>query len=210
MIAILGGTFDPVHHGHLRVAWDASFALDCRVRLVPCRTPPHRDAPVAQPQQRAEMLRLALSGQDRLELDTSEIDRGGVSYTVDTLRALRAAHGAAEPIVALVGADAFAGLPTWRGWRELFDLAHIGVISRAGHAPPVDLQLREFVAGRQTADAGALRRLPYGKVLRIPVTPLEISASAIRADLAASREPRWLVPDVVLRYIAAFELYRLP
>lgn len=208
MIAILGGTFDPVHHGHLRVAWDASFALGCRVRLVPCRTPPHRDAPVAQPQQRAEMLRLALVGQDRLELDTGEIDRGGVSYTIDTLRALRAAHGAAEPIVALVGADAFAGLPTWRGWRELFDLAHVGVISRAGHEPPVDPELRGFVAGRETADAAALRRLPYGKVLRIPVTPLEISASAVRAELAAGREPRWLVPDVVLRYIAAFELYR--
>ena len=210
MIAIFGGTYDPVHHGHLRVAWDASYALDCVVRLVPCHTPPHRKPPIAQAQQRAEMLRLALLGQDRLELDACEVERGGVSYTVDTLRALREAHGAAEPIVALVGADAFAALPTWRGWRELFELAHVGVLSRAGHERPLDPALGELVEAREADDAGALNRLPYGKVLRISVTPLEISASAVRADFVAGREPRWLVPDAVRRYIAAFDLYRAP
>ncbi|HVF34213.1 MAG TPA: nicotinate-nucleotide adenylyltransferase [Candidatus Saccharimonadia bacterium] len=210
MIAIFGGTYDPVHHGHLRVAWDASFALGCRVRLVPCHTPPHRAPPVADPQQRAEMLKLALVGQDRLELDTIEVVRGGVSYTVDTLRALRAEYGAIEPIVALVGADAFATLPTWRGWHELFELAHIGVISRPGHDRALDPEFREFVAAREADDAAPLRRVPHGKLLRIAVTPLGISSSALREGVAAGREPRWLVPDAVQRYIAAFELYGAP
>ena len=210
MIAIFGGTYDPVHHGHLRVAWEASLALGAPVRLVPCHTPPHRGVPVANPQQRAEMLNLALEGQDRVVLDLREIERGGVSYTVDTLRALRSEAGAAEPIVALIGADAFAQLPTWRGWRELFELAHIGVVSRPGDAPALDPALRDVLAARSAADAETLHRLPFGKVLDIGVTALGISASAIRAGFAAGREPRWLVPDAVLRYVATVDLYRNP
>ena len=210
MIALFGGTYDPVHLGHLRVAWEASLALECPVRLVPCHTPPHRRAPVAPPRDRAELVRLALEGQDRLVLDSREIERGGVSYTVDTLRELRAEAGLAEPIVALIGADAFAQLPTWRSWRELFELAHIGVVSRPGDSAPLDPALRDAVATRIAASADELRRLSCGKVLKIPVTALGISASAIRAELAAGRDARWLAPDAVLAYAARAELYRAP
>lgn len=210
MIAIFGGTFDPVHHGHLRVAWDASLALGCTVRLVPCHTPPHRREPRASPAHRARMLELALAGQDRLVLDLREIRRGGVSYTVDTLRGLRDEAGAAEPLVALIGADAFAQLPTWRRWQELFALAHIGVVSRPGESQVLDAALRDAVAPREAGDAAALHAQAAGRVLRIPVTPLAISASAVRADVAAGREPRWLVPGPVLDYIASHDLYRSP
>ena len=133
-IAILGGTFDPVHLGHLRVAWEAAEALDAQVRLMPAHLPPHRPAPVANAQQRVRMLQAALAGQDRLVLDTRELQREGPSYTVDTLRELRAESAASQPLILLLGSDAFAGLPTWHEWRVLFDLAHIGVLSRPGVA----------------------------------------------------------------------------
>jgi nicotinate-nucleotide adenylyltransferase len=177
---------------------------------MPCHTPPHRNPPRASPAQRAEMLRLALDGQHRVALDTREVDRGGVSYTVDTLRALRDEVGAHQPVVVLIGSDAFAGLPAWREWHALFELAHIGVLARAGHEPVLDAALRGEVEARRCGDAAALRDTPSGRVLELRVTPLEISSSAVRADLAAGREPRWLVPDAVLRYIATNDLYRSP
>ncbi len=209
-IALFGGTFDPVHLGHLRVAWDAAHALGCPVRLVPCATPSHRREPAAGAVQRIEMLKLALAGQDRLVLDPREVGRGGISYTVDTLRELRAEVGDARPIAALIGADAFVALPSWREWRELFVLAHLVVLTRAGHSPEWPAALRDAVAGRETDDAAALAEAAAGKVLRLPVTPLEISASAVRAELAGGREPRWLVPDAVLDYIVVQDLYRTP
>src|SRR5579885_3221529 len=136
-LAILGGTFDPVHLGHLRAAWEAGEALDAEVRLIPTNVPPHRPAPVANAQQRAAILRAALTGQDRLKLDTRELDRAGPSYTFDTLTSLREEIGAQRALVVLLGADAFAGLPSWHRWRELLDLAHIAVLTRPGHVPPL-------------------------------------------------------------------------
>lgn len=210
MIVVFGGTYDPVHYGHLRVAWEASQQLEAPVRLVPCHTPPHRIAPVAGPAQRVEMLDLAIAGQDRLVVDRLEVERGGVSYTVDTLRALRTTHGATTPIVALIGADAFAQLSTWRGWRQLFELAHLAVLTRPGTDAIADPALREEVAARRAAAPSDLRALAFGKVAAIEVTPLSISASAIRAELARGGSPRFLVPDAVLDYVATRDLYRTP
>lgn len=197
-IAILGGTFDPVHIGHLRVALEASEALDAPVRLMPAHVPPHRPAPVASAAQRVAMLQAALAGQDRLQLDTRELDRSEPSYTVDTLRQMRSEFGAGRPLILLLGADAFAGLPTWHEWRTLFDLAHIAVMTRPGHDARLPMELRDEIAPRRTASAAELHASPAGKVLDLPVTPLEISASAVRALLATGRDPRWLVPDALL------------
>jgi len=197
LVAILGGTFDPVHLGHLRAAWEAAEALDADVRLIPANVPPHRPAPVANAQQRAAILRAALAGQERLHLDTRELERAGPSYTFDTLSSLRE-EGTQRPLVLLIGADAFALLPTWYRWRELFDLAHIGVLTRPGHVPPLPSELSEAIASRETNEVGALRANPAGRVLRIAITPLEISATKIRALLREGREPRWVLPDVVL------------
>jgi nicotinate-nucleotide adenylyltransferase len=197
-LAILGGTFDPVHLGHLRAAWEAAEAMDADVHLVPANVPPHRPAPIANAQQRAAILRAALAGQERLKLDTRELDRAGPSYTFDTLSSLREESGTQRPLVLLIGADAFALLPTWHRWRELFDLAHIGVLTRPGHAPPLPDELSEAIASREAQDAQALRASAAGRVLRIAITPLEISATKIRALLREGHEPRWLVPDAVL------------
>jgi nicotinate-nucleotide adenylyltransferase len=192
-LAIFGGTFDPVHLGHLGVAWEASELLDAEVRLLPASVPPHRPAPIASAEQRVAILRAALQGQSRLTLDTRELQRGGPSYTLDTLAELRAEQGE-RPLVLLLGADAFAGLPSWHRWRELFDVAHIGVLRRPGIEAVLSDELQHVIADRRIDNAAALRQTPAGKVIELAVTPLEISATRIRELLAAGRDPRYLLP----------------
>ncbi|MCE5232662.1 MAG: nicotinate-nucleotide adenylyltransferase [Mizugakiibacter sp.] len=208
MLAVLGGTFDPVHLGHLRAAWEAAEALDAAVRLMPAHVPPHRPPPLASAAQRVAMLRAALAGQSRLALDTREIERSGPSYMVDTLADLRREVGPARPLVLLLGADAFAGLATWHRWRELFALAHLGVLTRPGALPPLPAELETEVAPRRAGAAAALRAAPAGRVLAIAVTALDISASRVRALLAAGHEPRYLVPDALLADPALLTPYR--
>ncbi|HWX67251.1 MAG TPA: nicotinate-nucleotide adenylyltransferase [Rhodanobacter sp.] len=192
-LAIFGGTFDPVHLGHLSVAWEASELLDAEVRLLPASVPPHRPPPSATAQQRVAMLHAALQGQSRLTLDTRELERSGPSYTIDTLIELRAEQGE-RPLVLLIGADAFAGLPSWHRWRELFEVTHIGVLSRPGVEAVLPDELLQMMAGRHVDDAAALRDVPAGKLIELAVTPLEISATRIRELLAVGRDPRYLLP----------------
>jgi len=192
-LAVFGGTFDPIHIGHLTVAWEAAELLDAEVRLMPANVPPHRSAPLASPAERVAMLRAALAGQTRLVLDARELERDGPSYTIDTLRELRAEQGA-RPLVLLLGADAFAGLPTWNRWRELFDFAHIGVLSRPGVEATPSQALAGEIAARRVDDVMALHAQPCGKLIELAVTPLEVSATRIRELLAAGRDPRYLLP----------------
>lgn len=207
-LALLGGTFDPIHNAHLRVAWEAAEFLDAEVRLVPANVPPHREQPVADAMQRAALVRAALAGQDRLALDTRELRREGPSYTVDTLLELRAEIGEERPLVLLVGADAFAGLPQWHRWKELFELAHIGVLTRPGHDGTLPTELRTKIASRRCSDARFVREAPAGRVIAIPVTPLDVSATQVRALLAAGREPRYLMPDALFADPALLAPYR--
>jgi nicotinate-nucleotide adenylyltransferase len=209
-LAIFGGTFDPVHIGHLRAAWEASEALDAEVRIVPAKIPPHRPQPVASASERAAMLCAALAGQDRLRLDLRELEREGPSYTFDTLASLRAEFGDARPLVLLIGADAFAGLSEWHRWRELFGLAHICVLTRPAQVPAMPGMLAAEVAARKTENLAALCGAPAGKVLDMVVSALGISATRIRALLAEGREPRWLVPQALIDDAALLAPYRQP
>src|SRR5690349_3461011 len=188
-LAILGGTFDPVHIAHLAVAWEASELLDAEVRLMPASVPPHRSPPIADATTRVAMLRAALSGQERLGLDTRELARGGPSYTIDTLAELRAEEGD-RPIVLLLGVDAFTGLPGWHRWHALFEVAHIGVLSRPGVARDWPAPLAEEVAARMVADPRQLHGQPAGWIVELEVTPLDISATRVRHLLAEGRDPR--------------------
>jgi nicotinate-nucleotide adenylyltransferase len=206
-LAIFGGTFDPVHIGHLCVAWEASELLDAEVLLMPARVPPHRSAPIASVEQRVAMLRAALVGQSRIRLDLRELERDGPSYTVDTLRDLRAEHGD-RPLVLLMGADAFAGLAQWHQWRELFGLAHIGVLSRPEVTPELPGELAGLLAERRTESLDALRDVPAGRIAELAVTPLAISATRIRSLLAAGRLPRYLLPAALLEDPALLAPYR--
>jgi nicotinate-nucleotide adenylyltransferase len=203
-LAILGGTFDPVHHGHLRAAWEAAEALDAEVRLVPARTPPHRPPPVADAAGRVALLRAALAGQDRRSSDTRELDRDGPSYTVDTLASLRADIGPDRPLVLLVGADAFAGLASWHLWQDLFTFAHIGVLTRpGGHHEPTG-PLADFVTELRAPRLHG----PAGTVVSIAITPLDIAATAIRESFAAGNEPRFLLPSACFDDEALLAPYR--
>ncbi|SEI42823.1 nicotinate-nucleotide adenylyltransferase [Frateuria terrea] len=206
-LAVLGGTFDPVHIAHLAVAWEASELLDAEVRLMPASIPPHRPPPVADATSRVAMLRAALRGQDRLGLETRELARGGPSYTVDTLAELRAEERN-RPLILLLGADAFTGLPGWHRWRELFEVAHLGVLSRPGMTHDWPAELAREMATRQVGDPRRLHEQPAGKVVELMVTPLEISSTRIRDLLAAGREPRFLLPEALFQDAALLAPYR--
>jgi nicotinate-nucleotide adenylyltransferase len=208
-VAIFGGTFDPIHHGHLRVAWEVAEQLGCEVRLLPSALPPHRSAPGADGDHRAAMIDLALAGQARLRLDRHELDRPGPSFSVDTLGELRAELGPRRPLLFVLGADAFRALPSWQRWRELTGLAHLLVMTRPRQRlDRLDPELHAAMAGRWTGLVERLRGEPCGRVMVLRVTPLAISSSLIRAALAAGRSPRYLLPHAVLDYLQAHGLYR--
>jgi len=212
-VGLVGGTFDPVHYGHLRLADDLQRALGVAdMRLVPAGDPPHRSAPHANATHRVAMLEAARAEFPRLAIDTREIGRHGKSYTVLTLESLRA-ESAARPLLWIVGADAFLGLPAWHRWRELFDLAHLVVVGRPGveleaALPPA---LIPDWRVRVTRDRGVLRAARAGAIYMQDVTPQPISATAIRAALARGpegiAEVRGLLPAGVLTYISRNGLY---
>lgn len=214
-IGIFGGTFDPIHYGHLRLAEEMAAALDLReVRFIPSGQPPHRAAPQTSASHRLEMVRRAITGNPCFVLDEREVHRARQqdprpSYTVDTLNELRAEVGPAQPLYLLLGADAFLGLPGWHEWRRLFELAHIVVAERAGtawqHALAEDLKAE--VTSRWADEVGE-NFGAAGKVLGVRMTPLAISARAIREALAAQKSVRYLLPDAVLDYLQQQHLYK--
>lgn len=211
-VGILGGTFDPIHYGHLRLAEDLCDALGlAQVRIIPVSVPPHRAAPRVTSQHRLQMARLAVQGNPRFVLDDRECRREGPSYTVDTLTELRDEVGAERALCLLMGIDAFLGLTTWSRWQQLFDLAHVVIAHRPGFSLDVDAlpqALAEQVKSRWAPEANVLHQRPGGAVLRQAVTPLDISATAIRAEIRDGRSPRYLLPDSVLDYIHRNQLYK--
>lgn len=206
---LYGGTFDPVHLGHVAVACAARDALEATVAFMPAADPPHRAPPGAGAADRAAMLELAIAGEAGLALDLRELRREGRSWTVDTLRALRAEIGDDAPVALLVGADSFAALPTWKSWRELFGLAHFVVAGRDGSPDDAGLvpELAEVVAGRVAVSSDALRSLPAGRVLHLRQPLFPHSASEVRARIAAGLPWGALVPARVAAYIRAHRLY---
>ena len=208
-IGILGGTFDPIHYGHLRPALELLHTLElAEVRFVPCRIPAHRGTPLVTAEQRLALVRLATAGQPGFVADDRELRREGPSYMFDTLTSLRTEVGAETPLVLIVGADAFRDLHTWHRWRELTGLAHIVVMQRPGAAQSLPPVLAEFATPRVVHAPAALRQQPAGGVLFQPVTQLSISATQFRALLARGQSPRYLLPDPVLAFIHDRALYR--
>ncbi|RMF97067.1 MAG: nicotinate-nucleotide adenylyltransferase [Gammaproteobacteria bacterium] len=196
---VFGGTFDPVHIGHLRCALEVLLRLGLsELRLVPAARPPHRPAPVAPAVLRAEMLEAAVADQPGLVVDRRELDRPGLSYTVDTLAELRREQPG-RAIALVIGMDAYAGLDRWHRWEQLLELAHLVVMQRPGAVPPGGA-LAGLLEARRLAEPAELAR-GSGGILVCPVTALDISASAIRAEVASGGDPRYLVTDAVRRLI---------
>ena len=212
-IGILGGTFDPVHYGHLRLAEELGETLRAdEVRFIPAGTPPHRSAPLVSAAHRLAMVRLATESNPRFRVDDCEVKRAGPGYMVDTLSALRAEAGAMRPLVLIVGADAFLELATWHRWHELFDLAHVAIAHRPGY--PVERwtermpqPLAREYSSRLIQQPLATHLQPAGGIAVIPFTALDISATSIRDMLKAGASPRYLLPGAVLDYIASNNLY---
>ena len=212
-IGILGGTFDPVHFGHLRLGQEIGELLRLsEVRLIPSGTPPHRTAPRVAAAQRLAMVQLAIAGNSLFTVDDREIKRSGPGYTMDTLLELRREVGATRPLCVLLGADAFLELATWHRWHELFALGHLVVAHRPGF-PPESWPARMPQPLAREYDARLLRQplavhlSPAGGIATQAIAALDISASMIRDSLARGESPRYLLPDPVLDYIRANSLY---
>ena len=206
-IGIFGGTFDPVHIGHLRMALELKEQLGLdEMRLVPCHQPPHRDAAQVSSVQRAEMLRIALRDCQELQLDERELQRDKPSYTYDTLLELRAELGSEVSLVLCMGEDAFAGLPNWYCWQELTRLAHIVVIARPGWAIPDSGDARDLL-NKHEREPKYLDYEPAGSIVLQSPRLLPISATEIRQQIHAGTSAQFLVPDAVWNYIRAHDLY---
>lgn len=209
MRVLYGGTFDPVHHGHLSIARATRDALACDVWLVPAADPPHRGDTGADANHRARMLELAVAGERGLRVDRRELARTAPSYTVDTLREVRGEIGPSTPLAFLLGADSLRALHTWRDWPALLELTHLVVAERPGQ--PLDDRLepvlREALQERWTDAAADLQAAPAGRIYRLRQPLHAASATQVRNAIAAGGDWRAWLPDAVAAYISRHDLY---
>ena len=203
MIGIMGGTFDPIHFGHLRPALEVSERLSLtQVRFIPCKVPPHRDQPMASPEDRLKMVDLSVKNTPEFCLDDRELRREGASYSVDTLKSLREEFD--EPLVLMLGADAFQGFNRWKNWRAILEMAHIVISCRPGYKIP---KLESWASGRMVESVEELENSSAGKLLFMEVTQLAISATDIRRQRLEGLSARYLMPIEVADYITENQLY---
>lgn len=218
LVLLFGGTFDPVHHGHLRSALELTQLLPAsKLHLVPCLVPAHRQQPTASAAQRLAMLQLAVAGETQLYVDDREIQRQGISWTVDTLLSLRQDYNlqqnpANQPTLALVlGWDAFCGLTSWSRYEQVLELAHLIVLTRPGQMHPAPESIQELLAAYQVPEANYLTSSPAGKILCLSLpSAMEISATYIRQLIASQQSTRYLLPETVRQFIAQHGLYQTP
>jgi nicotinate-nucleotide adenylyltransferase len=207
-IAILGGTFDPVHFGHLRPALEISQLGFDEVRIMPCHVPAHRETPHCTAKQRLAMVELAVKDEPHLSVDTRELEREGDTFTVDTLIEMRSELGGDISLNLVMGMDSFVSLPGWHCWEQLIDLANIVVTERPGAPLPTEGVMARFLKARQVASSEELRQASSGRVLVQQLALLDISATRIRALIKAGHSARYLLPETVWEYIEQHRLYR--
>jgi nicotinate-nucleotide adenylyltransferase len=206
-IGILGGTFDPIHFGHLRTALEIYQSLHLsHVKIIPCFQPVHRKLPTATPEQRLAMVKLATESEPALKVDNCEIKRKTPSYMIDTLEYLlkSTTH---PPLCLIMGIDAFLGFPSWHRYEDILRVAHLIIVHRPNYQLPSTGILAELLKQCLTKNPNDLHEHSVGKILFHPVTPLEISASDIRRQIATGKVPRYLLPDNVYQYIQQHGIY---
>jgi nicotinate-nucleotide adenylyltransferase len=206
-IGLFGGTFDPIHYGHLRTAFELWQELRlAEIRFMPTGSPPHREQPYATPELRLAMVEAAVASQPAFVVDDREVRRTGVSYSIDTLTEVRKEFPD-RSLCLLLGMDAFLGLPNWHRWRELLDLAHIVVAHRPGWRAPTMGPLGEVMVDHGTGTIRDLHQNPSGRVYVHAVTQLEISSTELRQLIIAGRDPQYLVPEEVRQIIQETRCY---
>lgn len=206
-VALFGGTFDPVHYGHLRCADEVRQKLGLKnLYLLPAGSPPHRDEPAATVKQRMEMLQLARQEFPQLLIDDRETRRSGPSYMVDTLDEMRSGLGD-RPLLLLIGQDAANQLHTWFHWERLFELTHIVVLTRPGAPARYPPELAKQIQSRSVSDLTELLKSEAGKVLRLEVESIDVSATGIKGILRSGGSPDSMLPAAVLEYINKNRLY---
>ena len=207
-IGLFGGTFDPVHIGHLRTALELQEILELdEVRLLPCSDPYHRDSETTPAPHRLAMLQLACADVPGLVVDDRELHRSGPTYTFDTLSSLREELGDDCSLVLCMGMDALLNLPTWHRWQDFLALCHIVVACRPGYQLPESGALADLIQDKAATSVAELHALPAGKVLVREMTLLPVSATEVRAAIGDNRSLKWLVPDPVIQYINDQKLY---
>jgi nicotinate-nucleotide adenylyltransferase len=208
-IGILGGTFDPIHFGHLRMALELYQALDlAEVRLIPCFEPVHRKRPIASPEQRLAMVHKAIDSETALRVDDCEIQRKGPSYTIDTLMELDSKLPQ-TPLCIIMGIDALLNFPSWHKWEEILTRAHLVVAHRPQYHLPQTGTVAKLIKERLTQHAIDLHKQAAGCIFLHPVTPLEISSTDIRKQIALGGNPRYLLPNSVYNYIKEQGTYHI-
>ena len=208
VVGVLGGSFDPIHHGHLRIALDVREQLALNeLRLIPCASPAHRRVQQGSAQ-RLSMAKLAVGDCADIIVDDREIQRGGISYSIDTLQSLRDEKGVACCLILLLGWDAFLDLPQWQRWQDLLGLAHIVVMTRPGYSLHLSEELKHWYEAHQAVSVDELRARPSGLVWIQAVTALDISATDIRQRISTGRSADFLLPSAVLRFIYQNGLYQ--
>ncbi|QTP15167.1 nicotinate-nucleotide adenylyltransferase [Serratia symbiotica] len=208
--ALFGGTFDPIHYGHLRPveALAAEVGLD-RVTLLPNHVPPHRPQPEANAQQRLKMVELAITGNPLFTVDDRELHRTTPSYTIETLEAVREERGMMPPLAFIIGQDSLLTLHKWHRWQSLLDLCHLLVLARPGYHDRLDTpELQQWLERHRVTDAMLLSQQPHGYIYLADTPELEISATEIRQRRHQGLNCDDLLPRSVQRYIELQGLYR--
>jgi len=207
-IGILGGTFDPIHYGHLRMALTLLEILSLNeIRFIPCKQPLLKETARATTSQRLKMLQIATHNQAGFSVDERELKRNSPSYTVDTLRSIRNEHPAAS-LFFIIGSDILSELTQWHRWQDILTLSHLIVVTRPGYQPPQSGEIATYLKNHLVKNKNELLEKPHGSIWIQPLPLLEISSSDIRKQIMSNQNPRYLLPDEVIAYIRDEGIYK--
>jgi nicotinate-nucleotide adenylyltransferase len=207
-LAVFGGTFDPIHNGHLASAKAIRKLLGTRtLKLVPSFLPPHREAPGSTAEQRLAMIEIAVAEDNGLEVDDRELVRQGISYTIETLDSFRAELGKVQPLYFVLGFDAYCLLYEWKQWQQLTQRCHLVVLTRPGFQGEIPVEIAAWAEDKIVEAPGSLKELSHGGIVYTTLVQVEVSATELRVSFGEGRRPTGKMPEKVIDYAIKHGLY---